>query len=107
MVNVGVTLEHHELVDLHGTGLTQAPEIVAFEVNQHHMLGLLLRVRPKLRGKRGIVGCIAWSAWTGAGDGAGIDLQSLHPYQTFRRGGQYRQPRQRREPGERPGVGSA
>src|SRR5690606_6555122 len=42
VVHVGVTLHHHQLVDLDAAGAADAAEVVALEVDQHHVLGALL-----------------------------------------------------------------
>ena len=45
VMNVGVTLHHHQLVDLDRARHADATEIVALQVDQHHVFGALLRVR--------------------------------------------------------------
>ena len=52
VMHVRVGLDRHELVDLHGAGLADAAEIVALQVDQHHVLGALLRMRVQLASER-------------------------------------------------------
>src|SRR6185437_14624476 len=40
--DVGVSLHIHEVVDLHGTVFTYAPQIIAAKIHQHYMLGAFL-----------------------------------------------------------------
>ena len=42
--HVRVALEHHQLVDLLGAELHDPADVVAGEVDEHHVLGALLRV---------------------------------------------------------------
>ena len=47
---MAVVLDDHEVVDLHRAVLADAAEVVAAEVDEHHVLGALLRVGQQLRG---------------------------------------------------------
>ena len=44
-MHMRVALEHHQLVDLDGPRTTYASKIVAFEIDQHYVLGAFLRMR--------------------------------------------------------------
>ena len=46
--HVRVGLDRHERLDLDAAGLADAPEVVAAEVDEHHVLGALLRVLEQL-----------------------------------------------------------
>ena len=50
MHHVRVALDGHQLVDLDAAVLAHAPEVVAAEVDQHHVLGALLLVGEQLLG---------------------------------------------------------
>ena len=65
-----VALEHHELFDLLGAELHDPPDVVAGEVDEHHVLGALLRVLGELGGHAPVVGLGAAAA-AGARDRAG------------------------------------
>ena len=39
----------HEFIDAHRAGLAHAPEIVALQIDQHHVFRALLRMRGQLR----------------------------------------------------------
>ncbi len=45
---VGIPLDDHKLGDADRAVLTYAPQVVAPQVDQHHMLGALFRVREQL-----------------------------------------------------------
>ena len=49
VVHVGVALDDHEFVDPHGPCLAHAAEVVALEVDQHHVLGAFLGTADQLR----------------------------------------------------------
>ena len=48
MHQVRVGLDRHQLVDLDAAVLADAAEVVAAEVDEHHVLGALLRVGEQL-----------------------------------------------------------
>ena len=50
MHHVAVGLHRHEVLDLDGAVLAHAPEVVAPEVHEHHVLGALLLVLEQLAG---------------------------------------------------------
>ena len=52
MHDVAVGLDLHQLVDVHAAVLAHAPEVVAPEVDEHHVLGALLLVGEQLRAIR-------------------------------------------------------
>ena len=64
---MGVPLEHHQLLDLLGAEGDDAPDVVAGEVDEHHVLGALLRVLGELGGHAAVVG-IGAAATAGPGD---------------------------------------
>ena len=47
--HVGVALDHHQVLDFDAAGLANPAEVVASEVNEHHVLGPFLRVGKKFR----------------------------------------------------------
>ena len=68
MHHVAVTLEDHHLVDLLGSEPHDAADVVAGEVDEHHVLGDLLRVLAELGAEPAVV-LVGLTASTGAGDG--------------------------------------
>ena len=52
---MGVTLEHHQLVHLLGAERHDPADVVAGEVDEHHVLGPLLRVLGQLGGHAPVV----------------------------------------------------
>ena len=72
VMHVGIGLDAHELIDAHGAGFADSPEVVALEVDQHHVLGALLRMRGELRSLRDIAARPA-AARARAGDRPGLD----------------------------------
>ena len=67
--HVAVALQRHQLVDLHGAELGDAADVVAGEVDEHHVLGALLRVLGQLGGHPAVV-LVGLAALAGAGDRA-------------------------------------
>ena len=49
--HVRVALEHHQLLDLLGAELHDATDVVATEINEHHMLGAFFFIRQKILGE--------------------------------------------------------
>ena len=76
MHHVAVVLHDHELVDLHRAVLAHAPEVVAAEVDEHHVLGPLLLVGEQLV-RHPLVLLGGHSPRAGAGDRTGRDVPSL------------------------------
>ena len=73
MHDVAVGLDLHQLVDDHAAVLAHAPEVVATEVDEHHVLGALLLVGEQLqRDPPVLLG--ARPARTGARDRLGADV---------------------------------
>ena len=76
--DVGVGLHGHELVHVHRAVLAHAPEVVAAEVHEHHVLGPLLGVGEQLPGAAGVplhgVGPRARAGEGALGDAAPVDL---------------------------------
>ena len=50
MHDVRVALDHHALGDLHAAGGGDAADVVAPEIDQHHVLGALLRIGEQFLG---------------------------------------------------------
>ena len=76
---MGVTLEHHQLFHALGPEGDDPAHVVAGEVDEHHVLGPLLRVLGELGGHAPVVGLGATAA-PGAGDRAADDaaVEQLH-----------------------------
>ena len=55
MVHVGIALQRHHLVDFDAARFADPAEVVAFEIDQHHVLGTLLRIRKQLDRKPVVV----------------------------------------------------
>src|SRR5690606_7823585 len=81
VVHVGVALHHHQLVDLDAAGSADAAEVVALEVDQHHVLGALLGVADQLADASGFV--VAPQPRPRAGDGPGLDDVAADRDQAF------------------------
>ena len=65
--DVAVALDRHEVDDLDGARRADAAEVVAAEVDEHEVLGALLRVGEQLGGQRGVL-LRRRAAPAGAGD---------------------------------------
>ena len=79
MHHVAVPLERHHLVDLLGAELDDPADVVAGEVDEHHVLGELLRVLDEL-GAQAAVLLVGAAAAAGAGDRPGDHraVEQLH-----------------------------
>ncbi len=66
---MAVALERHQFVDVHGAELGDATDVVAGQVDQHDVLGDLLRVLLQLARHPPVMVVVAPSA-AGAGDRA-------------------------------------
>jgi hypothetical protein len=82
--DVGVALDLHETGELDGTHLAHAPEVVAPEVDEHHVLGPLLLVREQLLRQRRVL-LRRPAPPPGARDRAGHDPAALDAHQRLRR----------------------
>ena len=82
-MHVRVALHRHQFVDLDTARGADAAEVVAFQVDQHHVLGALLRMADELADAGNVV--VAGEARAGTGDRAGLDDLSAHRHQPFRR----------------------
>ena len=71
--HVAVVLDRHEVLDLDAAVLAHAAEVVAAEVDEHHVLGALLRVGEQLLGDPPVVLGVR-PARARAGDRAGRDV---------------------------------
>ena len=74
MDDVRVFLDGHLLGDLDGTGAGQATDVVAGQVDEHQVLGTLLRVGQQFLGRTGIIG-LGQAPLAGAGDGPQNDTR--------------------------------
>ena len=77
---VGIGLDGHELVDPHGARLTDTTEVIALQVNQHDVLGALLRVGGQLSHFCDVVAL----ARTCACYGTRVDVTIVDAYETLR-----------------------
>ena len=82
--HVRVALDHHVLGDPHRADLRDAADVVAAEVDQHDVLGALLRVGEQLRGERPVLLGVGAAA-ARAGDRPQRHLVALEPHQDLRR----------------------
>ena len=76
---MAVALQRHQLVDVHRAEAGDPPDVVAGQVDQHHVLGDLLRVLLQLAGHAPVV-VVGAAAAAGAGDRAGdhLAVDQLH-----------------------------
>ena len=72
-MHVRVALDAHELIHAHAAGLADAPEIVALQIDEHDVLGALLRMGDQRR-DLAPVGIGAAAARPRAGDRARLDV---------------------------------
>ena len=84
MEDVAVALDLHVLADGHGPRPRDPAEVVAAEVDEHHVLGSLLGVALELLGEQGVL-AIVRAARTGPGDRVGGELVALDLEQQLRR----------------------
>ncbi len=103
VVHVGVAFHAHQFVDLHAAGFAHAAQVVALQVDQHHVLGALLRVADQLADARGVI--VACEARPGAGDGPGFHHVAAHRHQPLRRRAHHRPPACCEQARERRGIG--
>ena len=81
---MAVALECHQLVDLHGAELGDAADVVAGEVDEHDVLGDLLRIFAQL-GRHAPVVLFGLAPPAGAGDRARHHGRAVHPHHRFGR----------------------
>ena len=74
--DVRVALERHELRDAHAADLGDAADVVAAEIDEHHVLGAFLLVAPQLVGEPLIL-FGRRAAPAGAGDRVRLDVAAL------------------------------
>ena len=55
MMNMCVGLDNRVFIDHDAASLSDAPEIASFQIEQHDMLGALLRMRAQCRDDLGVV----------------------------------------------------
>ncbi len=84
MHDMAVALDHELLAHLHRTGLGNAADIVAAEIDQHHVFGALLRIGQQFRFQRQVL-FGSGPARTSAGDRPDRDHAIAQPRQDFRR----------------------
>ena len=72
VVQMRVALGHHEFVHFHGAGHADPAQVIALQVDQHDMLGALLRIGQQFLAL-GVVAGRRAAARAGAGDRAGLD----------------------------------
>ena len=83
MHDVAVALDEEAVGHLHRADLGDAADVVAAEIEQHQMLGALLRIGEQFRAERGVLlGRLAAPAR--AGDRADRHLALAHAHQDFR-----------------------
>ncbi len=80
MHDMAVALDHHLLGDADRADLGDAADVVAAEVEQHQMLGLLLGVGQQLLGQPRVLGRVA-PRGACAGDRPDGDLAVAQPHQ--------------------------
>ena len=85
MHHVGIALHIHQVFHLHRTILAHPAEIIATQINQHHVLGALLLIVPHLLFKAQVFGLVA-PARVRARDGPIFQLASRYAHQHLRRG---------------------
>src|SRR5215212_1190335 len=83
--DVRVGLDDHQLVDLDAAVLADAAEVVAAEVDQHHVLGPLLWVVDQAGGEAAVL-LLAAPTRGGAGDRPGLDPAAVDLDQRLGRG---------------------
>src|SRR5207342_281447 len=81
VVHMRIALDRHQLVHAHAAGNADAAEVVALQVNQHHVLGALFGVADQFADARGIV--IAGKARARAGDRTRFDDIAAHRHQAL------------------------
>ena len=106
MVHVGVGLDAHELVDAHRARRAHPPEIVALEIDQHHVLGAFLGMRGELGHLARVAAGLA-APRAGAGDRPGLDAPPRDAHQPLGRGAQDRLAAPLGERGEGRGIRGA
>ena len=79
-----VALDRHQLGDLDAADLADAPQVVAAEVHQHHVLGALLLARSQLL-LHPPVGRLIAASPPGARNWPVAQLATLHRHQDLRR----------------------
>jgi hypothetical protein len=84
MHHMGVALDPHERGEPHATEFGHPSHIVPPQIDQHEVLGPLLRIGRQLLGQGNVLFRRA-AAWTGAGNRSNRDLRILDPDQYFGR----------------------
>ena len=81
-MHVGITGDGHQLFNLDTARAADASQIVAFQINQHHMLGALLEAGGQACLQLCILDRIG-GAWMGAGNRAGRGLAIAQRQEPF------------------------
>ena len=76
MQHVAVLLDLHVAADRDRACPRHAAQVVASEVDEHHVFGALLRIALELFGEQGVLACIG-AARPRSGDRVGRDLVAL------------------------------
>src|SRR5207253_4928168 len=82
--DVGIALHGHQLGDLDASNLTDAPQVVTAQVDEHHVLGAFLFAGPEFL-LHTLIGRIIAATAPGARDRPVAELASLHGHQNFGR----------------------
>src|SRR5579875_3640231 len=85
MHDMRITLYLHKFAHLHAARGTNAPDIVASEIDEHHMFRALFGIAFQFLGEP-LVALAVSAAWTCTGKRANRHLVVLEAYQQFRRG---------------------
>ena len=79
-----VALDLHQSIHRHCAGLSHATDVVAAQVDEHHVLGAFLQVAQQLLLEAHVFRRIRTAA-AGSGEGPRLDMPSLHLHQLFGR----------------------
>jgi hypothetical protein len=82
-MHLGVGLDHHQLVDPHRAGLTDAAKIVALEIDEHDVLGPFLGMGTQLLDQL-LVARVVRVAPACAGNRSGLGTPLAHAQEPFR-----------------------
>ncbi len=91
MHHVRVALDHHQLVDAHRPGPAHRAQIVAREIDQHHVLRALFRIGEQFLGDPSVAFVVA-AARPGAGERTDARGRAVEPHQELRRRAEHRAP---------------
>ncbi len=83
--HVAVTLNEHELIDLHAAKFAHASDVVAAEIDKHYVLGAFFFVLKHFFCEREVLR-LGGSAAARAGDGPVLHFAFVHAHQQLGRG---------------------